>query len=199
MNELEKQYIIESTIKTWMSDDEVTIEESIHEADELTNTKVAIMSNMLQEVDKQKLQNKKTLRDLYANKIVLEIDRKISFLLQRLDKDLSYEEYTRLLSIINTYIIELRKDKKTLNEIKRAIIRLASVQTLQCNSRLMLLLQLLEDKRVSMVENYNYEHTMAESSLNGITYVSNKDVEDRTKEINKNILTLRLSLGLMEE
>ena len=199
MNELEKQYIIESTIKTWMSDDEVTIEESIHEADELTNTKVAIMSNMLQEVDKQKLQNKKTLRDLYANKIVLEIDRRFSFLLQHLDKDLSNEEYTRLLSIINTYIIELRKDKKTLNEIKRAIIRLASVQTLQCNSRLMLLLQLLEDKRVSMVENYNYEHTMAESSLNGITYVSNKDVEDRTKEINKNILTLRLSLGLMEE
>ncbi len=199
MNELEKQYIIESTIKTWMSDDEVTIEESIHEADELTNTKVAIMSNMLQEVDKQKLQNKKTLRDLYANKIVLEIDRRFSFLLQHLDKDLSNEEYTRLLSIINTYIIELRKDKKTLNEIKRAIIRLASVQTLQCNSRLMLLLQLLEDKRVSMVENYNYEHTMAESSLNGITYVSNKDVKDRTKEINKNILTLRLSLGLMEE
>ncbi len=199
MDELEKQHIIESTIKTWMSDDEVTIEESIHEADELTNTKVAIMSNMLQEVDKQKLQNKKTLRDLYANKIVLEIDRKISFLLQRSDKDLSNEEYTSLLSIINTYIIELRKDKKTLKEIKRAIIRLASVQTLQCNSRLMLLLQLLEDKRVSMVENYNYERTMAECSLNGITYVSNKDVKDRTKEINKNILTLRLSLGLMEK
>ena len=199
MDELEKQHIIESTIKTWMSDDEVTIEESIHEADELTNTKVAIMSNMLQEVDKQKLQNKKTLRDLYANKIVLEIDRKISFLLQRSDKDLSNEEYTSLLSIINTYIIELRKDKKTLKEIKRAIIRLASVQTLQCNSRLMLLLQLLEDKRVSMVENYNYEHTMTECSLNGITYVSNKDVKDRTKEINKNILTLRLSLGLREK
>lgn len=199
MDEIDRQHIIESTIKSWMSDEEITIDDAVDEAKALTDTKVSIMSNMLREVDNQKRKNKATLKDLYANKIAFELVKKFSFILSIRDSDFPKEEYIRLLSIINTDIIELRKDKKTLNEIKKAIIRLASVETLQCNSRLNLLLQLLDDKRVYMIENYNYEHTMAECRGNGITYVSNSDVKDRTKEINKNILTLRLSLGLREE
>lgn len=199
MEEIDKQRLIEGTIKSWMSDDEIKIEDAIKEAKALTDTKTAIMSNMLGEVKKQKARDDETLKDLYANKIALELLKRFNFILKHNESDLPKEEYVRLLSIINTYIIELRKDKKTLAEIKKAIIRLASVESLQCNSRLMLLLQLLEDKRVSMVENYNYEHTMAECRSSGITYISNEDVKDRTKEMNKNILTLRLSLGLKED
>lgn len=199
MSDVDKQRVIESTIKSWMSNDEITIEDAIKEADELTNTKVTIMANLLYQTDKQKKLTDATLKDLYANKIVLELVKRFNFILNFNDSNLDKSEYDRLISFINTYIIELRKDKKLLKEIKKAIIRLTSVQTLQCNSRLMLLLQLIEDKRVSMVENYNYEHTMAECSSSGITYVSNKDIRDRHKEINSNILTLQLSLGLREE
>ncbi len=199
MDEIDRQHIIESTIKSWMSDEEITINDAVKEAEALTDTKVSIMANMLQEVENQKRKNKVTLKDLYANKIAFELVKRFSFILKINDSSLSESEYTRLLSIINTDIIELRKDKKVLDEVRKAIIRLASAETLQCNSRLNLLLQLLDDKRVSMIENYNYEHTMAECRSGGITYVSNSDVKDRTREINKNILTLRLSLGLKEE
>lgn len=198
MEEIDKQKLIEDTVKSWMSNDEITIDDAVKEAEELTNTKVAIMANILGKVDKQKAKGDETLKDLYANKIVFELLKRFDFILKLNDRGLPKEEYMRLLSIINTYIIELRKDKKTLAEIKKAIMRLATVQSLQCNSRLMLLLQLLEDKRVAMVENYNHEHTLSECRSSGINYVSGQDVRDRTKEMNKNILTLRLSLGLKE-
>lgn len=196
MEEIDKQKLIEDTIKSWMSNDEITIDDAVKEAEELTNTKVSIMSNILCQVDKQKARDNETLKDLYANKIVFELLKRFDFILKLNDSGLPKEECMGLLSILNTYIIELRKDKKTLAEIKKAIMRLTTVQSLQCNSRLMLLLQLLEDKRVAMVENYNYEHSCAECRSSGITYVPGKDIRDRTKEMNKNILTLRLSLGL---
>ena len=88
------------------------------------------------------------------------------------------------------------KDKKTLNEVKKAIIRLSRAGTLQCNSRINLLLKLLNDKRISMVEYYNHEHTMAECSSSGITYISNKEVKDDIESSNRDIMKLKKSLGL---
>lgn len=108
-------------------------------------------------------------------------------------------ELKSLISLLKKDIEELKKDKKTIIEVKKAIMRLIAAGTLQCNSRINLLLQLLDDKRVSIIEYYNHEMIMAKCSSSGITYISNKDVEDKTEEINKNIKTLKLSLGMKEE
>lgn len=196
MNEIENKEIIESTVRTWMSDENVTVDAAVKEGEELTKIKVSIMVNMLEEAKRLERDRKTTLKDLYANKIVFELLGMISSINQT---NIDNNELKSLISLLKKDIEELKKDKKTIIEVKKAIMRLIAAGTLQCNSRINLLLQLLDDKRVSIIEYYNHEMTMAKCSSSGITYISNKDVEDKTEEINKNIKTLKLSLGMKEE
>ncbi len=196
MNEIKNKEIIESTVRTWMSDENVTVDDAVKEGEELTKIKVAIMVNMLEEAKRLERDRKSTLKDLYANKIVFELLGMISSINQT---NIDNNELKSLISLLKKDIEELKKDKKTIIEVKKAIMRLIDAGTLQCNSRINLLLQLLDDKRVSIIEYYNHEMTMAKCSSSGITYISNKDVEDKTEEINKNIKTLKLSLGMKEE
>ena len=196
MNEIENKEIIESTVRTWMSDENVTVDAAVKEGEELTKIKVSIMVNMLEEAKRLERDRKATLKDLYANKIVFELLGMISSINQT---NIDNNELKSLISLLKKDIEELKKDKKTIIEVKKAIMRLIAAGTLQCNSRINLLLQLLDDKRVSIIEYYNHEMTMAKCSSSGITYISNKDVEDKTEEINKNIKTLKLSLGMKEE
>lgn len=200
MNEIENKEIIESTVRTWMSDENVTVDAAVKEGEELTKIKVSIMVNMLEEAKRLERDRKSTLKDLYANKIVFELLGMISSILSGVNQtNIDNNELKSLISLLKKDIEELKKDKKTIIEVKKAIMRLIAAGTLQCNSRINLLLQLLDDKRVSIIEYYNHEMTMAECSSSGITYISNKDVEDKTEEINKNIKTLKLSLGMKEE
>lgn len=196
MNEIENKEIIESTVRTWMSDENVTVDAAVKEGEELTKIKVSIMVNMLEEAKRLERNRKATLKDLYANKIVFELLGMISSINQT---NIDNNELKSLISLLKKDIEELKKDKKTIIEVKKAIMRLIAAGTLQCNSRINLLLQLLDDKRVSIIEYYNHEMIMAKCSSSGITYISNKDVEDKTEEINKNIKTLKLSLGMKEE
>lgn len=196
MNEIENKEIIESTVRTWMSDENVTVDDAVKEGEELTKIKVSIMVNMLEEAKRLERNRKATLKDLYANKIVFELLGMISSINQT---NIDNNELKSLISLLKKDIEELKKDKKTIIEVKKAIMRLIAAGTLQCNSRINLLLQLLDDKRVSIIEYYNHEMIMAKCSSSGITYISNKDVEDKTEEINKNIKTLKLSLGMKEE
>lgn len=196
MNEIKNKEIIESTVRTWMSDENVTVDDAVKEGEELTKIKVAIMVNMLEAAKRLERDRKSTLKDLYANKIVFELLGMISSINQT---NIDNNELKSLISLLKKDIEELKKDKKTIIEVKKAIMRLIDAGTLQCNSRINLLLQLLDDKRVSIIEYYNHEMTMAKCSSSGITYISNKDVEDKTEEINKNIKTLKLSLGMKEE
>lgn len=196
MNEIENKEIIESTVRTWMSDENVTVDDAVKEGEELTKIKVSIMVNMLAEAKRLERNRKATLKDLYANKIVFELLGMISSINQT---NIDNNELKSLISLLKKDIEELKKDKKTIIEVKKAIMRLIAAGTLQCNSRINLLLQLLDDKRVSIIEYYNHEMIMAKCSSSGITYISNKDVEDKTEEINKNIKTLKLSLGMKEE
>lgn len=196
MNEIENKEIIESTVRTWMSDENVTVDDAVKEGEELTKIKVSIMVNMLEEAKSLERNRKATLKDLYANKIVFELLGMISSINQT---NIDNNELKSLISLLKKDIEELKKDKKTIIEVKKAIMRLIAAGTLQCNSRINLLLQLLDDKRVSIIEYYNHEMIMAKCSSSGITYISNKDVEDKTEEINKNIKTLKLSLGMKEE
>lgn len=196
MNEIENKEIIESTVRTWMSDENVTVDDAVKEGEELTKIKVSIMVNMLEEAKRLERNRKSTLKDLYANKIVFELLGMISSINQT---NIDNNELKSLISLLKKDIEELKKDKKTIIEVKKAIMRLIAAGTLQCNSRINLLLQLLDDKRVSIIEYYNHEMIMAKCSSSGITYISNKDVEDKTEEINKNIKTLKLSLGMKEE
>lgn len=57
----------------------------------------------------------------------------------------------------------------------------------------------MNDKRISMVEYYNHEHTMVECSSSGITYVSNKEVTNDIESSNRDIMKLKKSLGLEEK
>ena len=189
--------IIEQTIKSYMSDESVTIEEAISDANDLVDVKTYVMFNILDEAEKIEKYRKATLRDMYANRIVLTLLGKINSILPLSSDGLrDVEEYKRLVEILKRDIEELKKDKKTLNEVKKAIIRLSRAGTLQCNSRINLLLKLLNDKRISMVEYYNHEHTMAECSSSGITYISNKEVKDDIESSNRDIMKLKKSLGL---
>ncbi len=189
--------IIEQTIKSYMSDESVTIEGAISDANDLVDVKTSVMFNILDEAEKIEKYRKATLRDMYANRIVLTLLGKINSILPLSSDGLrDVEEYKRLVEILKRDIEELKKDKKTLNEVKKAIIRLSRAGTLQCNSRINLLLKLLNDKRISMVEYYNHEHTMAECSSSGITYISNKEVKDDIESSNRNIMKLKKSLGL---
>lgn len=189
--------IIEQTIKSYMSDESVTIEEAISDANDLVDVKISVMFNILDEAEKIEKYRKATLRDMYANRIVLTLLGKINSILPLSSDGLrDVEEYKRLVEILKRDIEELKKDKKTLNEVKKAIIRLSRAGTLQCNSRINLLLKLLNDKRISMVEYYNHEHTMAECSSSGITYISNKEVKDDIESSNRDIMKLKKSLGL---
>lgn len=200
MNEIENKEIIESTVRTWMSDENVTVDDAVKEGEELTKIKVSIMVNMLEEAKRLERDRKTTLKDLYANKIVFELLGMISSILPSVNQtNIDNNELKSLISLLKKDIEELKKDKKTIIEVKKAIMRLIASGTLQCNSRINLLLQLLDDKRVSIIEYYNHEMTMAECNSSGITYISNKDVEDKTEEINKNIKNLKLSLGMKEE
>lgn len=189
--------IIEQTIKSYMSDESVTIEGAISDANDLVDVKISVMFNILDEAEKIEKYRKATLRDMYANRIVLTLLGKINSILPLSSDGLrDVEEYKRLVEILKRDIEELKKDKKTLNEVKKAIIRLSRAGTLQCNSRINLLLKLLNDKRISMVEYYNHEHTMAECSSSGITYISNKEVKDDIESSNRDIMKLKKSLGL---
>lgn len=189
--------IIEQTIKSYMSDESVTIEGAISDANDLVDVKTSVMFNILDEAEKIEKYRKATLRDMYANRIVLTLLEKINSILPLSSDGLrDVEEYKRLVEILKRDIEELKKDKKTLNEVKKAIIRLSRAGTLQCNSRINLLLKLLNDKRISMVEYYNHEHTMAECSSSGITYISNKEVKDDIESSNRDIMKLKKSLGL---
>lgn len=73
MNEIENKEIIESTVRTWMSDENVTVDAAVKEGEELTKIKVSIMVNMLEEAKRLERDRKATLKDLYANKIVFEL------------------------------------------------------------------------------------------------------------------------------
>lgn len=189
--------IIEQTIKSYMSDESVTIEGAISDANDLVDVKTFVMFNILDEAEKIEKYRKATLRDMYANRIVLTLLGKINSILPLSSDGLrDVEEYKRLVEILKRDIEELKKDKKTLNEVKKAIIRLSRAGTLQCNSRINLLLKLLNDKRISMVEYYNHEHTIAECSSSGITYISNKEVKDDIESSNRDIMKLKKSLGL---
>lgn len=191
--------IIEETVKSYMANEEVTVDEAISDASDLLEVKTIVMLGILDEVEKVDKYRKATLKDMYANKIVLTLVSKINSILPILGTDVSDEEYDKLLTILSRDISELQKDKKILNEIKKAIKKLMCYGTLQCNSRIMLLLKLLNDKRISMVEYYNYEHTIAECSSSGITYISNKEVKDDIDISNENIRKLRKSLGMEGE
>lgn len=192
--------IIEQTIKSYMSDESVTIEGAISDANDLIDVKTSVMFNILVEAEKIEKYRKATLRDMYANRIVLTLLGKINSILPLSSDGLrDEEEYKRLVEILKRDIEELKKDKKTLKEVKKAIIRLSRAGTLQCNSRINLLLKLLNDKRISMVEYYNHEHTMAECSSSGITYISNKEVKDDIESSNRDIMKLKKSLGLEEK
>lgn len=192
--------IIEQTIKSYMSDESVSIEGAISDANDLRTVKATVMLNILNDVEVVNRYRKATLKDMYANRIVLTLVGKInSFLPLSSDGLKDEEDYKRLIEILRRDIEELKKDKKTLKEVKKAVKRLLYAGTLQCNSRISLLLRLLEDKRISMVEYYNHEHTMAECSSSGITYISNKDVKDDIEESNEKIMKLKKSLGLEEK
>ena len=94
----------------------------------------------------------------------------------------------------------MANEEKAMREAQsRFIKRLLYAGTLQCNSRISLLLKLLNDKRISMVEYYNHEHTMVECSSSGITYVSNKEVINDIESSNRDIMKLKKSLGLEEK
>ncbi len=192
--------IIEQTIKSYMSDDSVTVDGAISDVTDLLTVKTAVMLNILDEAKKIERYRKATLRDMYANKIVLTLVGKINSILPLSSDGLSdEEEYKRLIEILSRDIEELKKDKKTLKEVKKTIIRLLNAGVLQCNSRINLLLKLLNDKRISMIEYYNYEHTMVECSSSGITYISNKEEKDDIESSNRDIMKLKKSLGLEEK
>ena len=192
--------IIEQTIKSYMSDDRVTVDGAISDVTDLLTVKDTDMLNILDEPKRVEKYRKATLKDMYANKIVLTLVGKINSILPLSSDGLKdEEEYKRLIEILSRDIEELKKDKKTLKEVKKAIIRLLNAGALQCNSRINLLLKLLNDKRISMVEYYNYEHTMVECSSSGITYISDKEVKDDIESSNRDIMKLKKSLGLEEK
>ena len=192
--------IIEQTIKSYMSDDSVTVDGAISDVTDLLTVKDTVMLNILDEAKRIEKYRKATLKDMYANKIVLTLIGKINSILPLSSDGIKDEkEYNRLVEILKRDIEELKKDKKTLKEIKNAIKRLLYAGTLQCNSRISLLLKLLNDKRISMVEYYNHEHTMVECSSSGITYVSNKEVINDIESSNRDIMKLKKSLGLEEK
>lgn len=183
-----------------MSDESVTIDEAISDANDLMDIKTIVMLNIFEEAKKIDKYRKATLKDMYANKIVLTLIGKINSILPLSSDGIKDEkEYKRLVEILKRDIEELKKDKKTLKEIKNAIKRLLYAGTLQCNSRISLLLKLLNDKRISMIEYYNHEHTMVECSSSGITYVSNKEVINNIESSNRDIMKLKKSLGLEEK
>lgn len=192
--------IIEQTIKSYMSDDSVTVDGAISDVTDLLTVKDTVMLNILDEAKRIEKYRKATLKDMYANKIVLTLVGKINSILPLSSDGLKdEEEYKRLIEILSRDIEELKKDKKTLKEVKKVIIRLLNAGALQCNSRINLLLKLLNDKRISMVEYYNYEHTMVECSSSGITYISDKEVKDDIESSNRDIMKLKKSLGLEEK
>lgn len=192
--------IIEQTIKSYMSDDSVTVDGAISDVTDLLTVKATVMLNILDEAKRVEKYRKATLKDMYANKIILTLVGKINSILPLSSDGLKdEEEYKRLIEILSRDIEELKKDKKTLKEVKKAIIRLSNAGALQCNSRINLLLKLLNDKRISMVEYYNYEHTMVECSSSGITYISDKEVKDDIESSNRDIMKLKKSLGLEEK
>ena len=192
--------IIDATVKSYMSDESVTIDEAISDENDLIDIKTTVMLNIFEEAKKIDKYRKATLKDMYANKIVLTLIGKINSILPLSSDGIKDEkEYNRLVEILKRDIEELKKDKKTLKEIKNAIKRLLYAGTLQCNSRISLLLKLLNDKRISMVEYYNHEHTMVECSSSGITYVSNKEVINDIESSNRDIMKLKKSLGLEEK
>lgn len=192
--------IIEQTIKSYMSDDSVTVDGAISDVTDLLTVKDTVMLNILDEAKRIEKYRKATLKDMYANKIVLTLVGKINSILPLSSDGLKdEEEYKRLIEILSRDIEELKKDKKTLKEVKKSIIRLLNAGALQCNSRINLLLKLLNDKRISMVEYYNYEHTMVECSSSGITYISDKEVKDDIESSNRDIMKLKKSLGLEEK
>lgn len=192
--------IIDATVKSYMSNESVTIDSAISDANDLMAIKTTVMLNILEEAKKIDKYRKATLKDMYANKIVLILIGKINSILPLSSDGLNDEkEYKILVEILKRDIEELKKDKKTLKEIKNALKRLLYAGTLQCNSRILLLLKLLNDKRISMIEYYNHEHTMVECSSSGITYVSNKEVTNDIESSNRDIMKLKKSLGLMEK
>lgn len=189
--------IIEQTIKSYMSNENVTISEAVSDGYDFMAVKSAAMLHILDQADMIEKYRKQTLKEMYANKIVLTLVGKInSFLPLTSDGLKDEEEYRRLVEILNRDIEELKKDKKTLKEVKKAVIRLLHAGTLQCNARINLLLELLNEKRISMIAYYNHEHTMAECSSSGITYISNKEVTDDIDKSNEGIMKLKKSLGL---
>lgn len=192
--------IIDATVKSYMSNESVTIDSAISDANDLMAIKTTVMLNILEEAKKIDKYRKATLKDMYANRIVLILIGKINSILPLSSDGLNDEkEYKRLVEILKRDIEELKKDKKTLKEIKNALKRLLYAGTLQCNSRILLLLKLLNYKRISMIEYYNHEHTMVECSSSGITYVSNKEVTNDIESSNRDIMKLKKSLGLMEK
>lgn len=192
--------IIDATVKSYMSNESVTIDSAISDANDLMAIKTTVMLNILEEAKKIDKYRKATLKDMYANKIILILIGKINSILPLSSDGLNDEkEYKRLVEILKRDIEELKKDKKTLKEIKNALKRLLYAGTLQCNSRILLLLKLLNYKRISMIEYYNHEHTMVECSSSGITYVSNKEVTNDIESSNRDIMKLKKSLGLMEK
>lgn len=192
--------IIDATVKSYMSNESVTIDSAISDANDLMAIKTTVMLNILEEAKKIDKYRKATLKDMYANKIILILIGKINSILPLSSDGLNDEkEYKILVEILKRDIEELKKDKKTLKEIKNALKRLLYAGTLQCNSRILLLLKLLNYKRISMIEYYNHEHTMVECSSSGITYVSNKEVTNDIESSNRDIMKLKKSLGLMEK
>ena len=124
--------IIEQTIKSYMSDDSVTVDGAISDVTDLLTVKATVMLNILDEAKRIERYRKATLKDMYANKIVLTLVGKINSILPLSSDGLKdEEEYKRLIEILNRDIEELKKDKKTLKEVKKAIIRLLNAGALQ--------------------------------------------------------------------
>ena len=89
--------IIDATVKSYMSDESVTIDEAISDANDLIDIKTTVMLNIFEEAKKIDKYRKATLKDMYANKIVLTLIGKINSILPLSSDGLKDEkEYKRV-------------------------------------------------------------------------------------------------------
>lgn len=106
--------IIEQTIKSYMSDDSVTVDGAISDVTDLLTVKDTVMLNILDEAKRIEKYRKATLKDMYANKIVLTLVGKINSILPLSSDGLKdEEEYKRLMEILSRDIEELKKIKNS--------------------------------------------------------------------------------------
>lgn len=100
------------------------------------------------------------------------------------------------LNKINETNYEFKSQKNLLIAIKDSIKKLEKYNTGVCNYDISVLLWLIYDKDFKVIEILNDYLKTCEYAMNGITYYGNKRLDDDLEEINNQINTHTLKLGI---